>query len=94
MPKPILISNFPIVPPVTGVAGRAGPVANLYDTSGFFRTRSGSVKRARVEPGSQDEHLDQVFNLNKDFPPLTYPIPPKLDVDAVRALLVLSLIHI
>ena len=59
------------VPPVTGVGGSNGPYANLYDQSGFFRDRSGSQKRRRRD--GQDELLDSVFDLTRDFPPTNPP---------------------
>ena len=74
------------VPPVTGVGGSNGPYANLYDQSGFFRDRSGSQKRRRRD--GQDELLDSVFDLTRDFPPTNPPPRPALDVASIKSTLV------
>ena len=69
------------VPPVT--VGLSGPVANFFDRSGRFRSRTGSFKRFRP-----DDDPDNYFDLSRDFPPLTLPPPPTVDLSAIRALLV------
>ena len=81
--RPTPMSAF--IPPVTGVFGIASAVvANTYDSSGVFRTRSNSVKRRRRE----DEDSQSAFDLTRDSPPLTLPAPLTLDVSAIRALMV------
>jgi hypothetical protein len=84
--KPISLSSLAnFVPPVTGVNGSLAPVANNYDTSGNFqgRGRSGSVKRKRTE-----NEMDAVFDLGHDYPPLSGPPKPKLDLSVVKDLVV------
>ena len=74
------------VPPVTGVRGSNVPHANYFDKSGTFRNRSGSQKRPRRD--GQDELLDAVYDLTRDFPPVTNPERPALDVASIKQSLV------
>ena len=83
--RDILPRTF-VTPPVTGVRGNNGPYANFYDGSGTFRDRSGSQKRRRRD--GQDELLDAVYDLTKDFPPVTPPERPALDVASIKSHLV------
>jgi hypothetical protein len=84
-PIPLAAYSPDFVPPVTGVNGSLAPVANSYDTSGTFqnRGRSNSVKRPRM-----DETVDSVYDLSVDFPPLSLPQRPGLDLDKVKGLMV------
>ena len=87
--KPLLFRDIlpaNLVPPVTGVHGNNRPYANSFDQSRFFRDRSGSVKRPRRD--GQDELLDAVFDLTRDFPAPTPPDRPALDVAAIKSVLV------
>ena len=91
--KPILFRDFlpsVIVPPVTGVQGNNRPYANSFDRSRIFRDRTGSgVKRARNERNDgQDALLDAVYDLTRDFPPVSPPDRPALDVAAIKTVLV------
>ena len=75
------------VPPVTGVNGNYQPYANSFDTSRVFRDRAGSgVKRPRRD--GQDELLNSVYDLTRDFPAPSLPEKPALDVSSIKALLV------
>ena len=82
----------PFVPPATGTGGIAAAVTtNLFDFSGNFRNRLPSAtKRQRPDNwGSrEDEELHARFDLTRSFPPLVIPPPPKIDLPAVRALMV------
>jgi len=84
MAPPIPIGNF--IPPVTGVNGSLRPVANSYDASGNFRNRSASVKRRCVEQNGSE--LESVFDLSAPYPPLLLPETPRIDLAAVKDLLV------
>jgi len=76
-----------VVPPVTGVNGNNNPYANLFDRSGAFRDRAGSgTKRPRNE--GQEELLNSVYNLTRDFPPLELPGRPAVDVASIKSILV------
>ena len=76
-----------VVPPVTGVNGNNNPYANLFDRSGAFRDRAGSgTKRPRTD--GQEELLNSVYNLTRDFPPLELPGRPAVDVASIKAILV------
>ena len=83
MAPPIPIGQF--VPPVTGVNGFLAPVANSFDSSGTFRSRSASQKRRRGETG---DTLDAVFDLSANYPTISPPTVPTLDKGAIRELLV------
>jgi hypothetical protein len=84
MPKPMLI---PFIPPVT-IGGKSSPVvANLFDGSGNFRQRQGSVKRMRTEGGAGGSS-DNYYDLSKDSSVAMPPPIPKLDVGRIRDLLV------
>ena len=82
----------PFVPPATGTGGIAAAVTtNLFDFSGNFRNRLPSAtKRQRPDNwGSrEDEELHARFDLTRSFPPLGHPTPPKIDLPAVKALMV------
>ena len=82
----------PFVPPVTGTGGLAASVtANLFDFSGQFRNRldSGTKRRRPDNWGSREEEdLHARFDLTRNFPPLVVPPPPKIDLPAVKALMV------
>jgi hypothetical protein len=68
--KPIPLASLAnFVPPVTGVNGSLGPVANVYDDTGNFQSRgiSGSVKRKRMD------EVNAVFDLSQPYPPLVDP---------------------
>ena len=83
----------PFIPSATGTGGIAAAVtANLFDFSGNFRNRLPSAtKRQRPDNwGSrEDEELHARFDLTRSFPPLVIPPPPpKIDLPAVRALMV------
>ena len=88
--KPLLFRDIlptVIVPPVTGVHGSYRPYANSFDQSRIFRDRSGSgVKRPRND--GQNELLDAVYDLTRDFPPINPPEKPALDVAAIKTILV------
>jgi hypothetical protein len=86
-PPPLAAYSAEFVPPVTGVNGSSAPVANIYDSSGTFqnRGRANSVKRRRVT-----EEIDAVFDRSVDYPPLTMPERPNLDLDKVKGLLVVA----
>jgi hypothetical protein len=76
-----------IVPPVTGVNRNNNPYANLFDRSGAFRDRAGSgTKRLRTD--GQEELLNSVYNLTRDFPPLELPGKPAVDVATIKSILV------
>ena len=76
-----------VVPPVTGVNGNNNPYANLFDRSGAFRDRAGSgTKRPRTD--GQEELLNSVYNLTRDFPPLELPGKPAVDVASIKSILV------
>ena len=66
----------PFIPSATGTGGIAAAVtANLFDFSGNFRNRLPSAtKRQRPD--------------NWGSPPLGHPTPPKIDLPAVKALMV------
>ncbi len=89
--KPLLFRDILpptiVVPPVTGVNRNNSPYANLFDRSGAFRDRAGSgTKRPRRD--GQDELLDSVYNLTRDFPPLELPGKPAVDVATIKSILV------
>jgi hypothetical protein len=88
--KPLLFRDIlptVLVPPVTGVHGNNRPYANSFDHARVFRDRAGSgVKRARRD--GQDELLDAVYDLTRDFPPVVPPDRPALDVAAIKNVLV------
>ena len=89
--RPVLFNQirpvFVSVPPVTGVNGNNLPYANSFDASRTFRDRAGSgVKRARRD--GQDDLLNSVYDLTRDFPAPTFPDRPTLDVAAIKAVLV------
>ena len=77
MGKPIPLSQVggrpqvaPVtVPPVT--IGASGPVANFFDRTGRFRSRTSSYKRLRT-----DDDPDNVFNLSLNYPRLHFRRPP------------------
>ena len=81
----------PFVPPATGTGGIAAVTANLFDFSGQFRNQLPSgTKRHRLDNwGSrEEEELHARFDLTHSFPPLVVPPPPKIDLPAVKALMV------
>jgi hypothetical protein len=84
-PPPLGAYNPNFVPPVTGVSGSSVPVANVYDGTGNFqqRGRAGSFKRRRV-----DNEMDVMFDLSEDYPPLTQPPRPSLNMEKVKGLVV------
>jgi hypothetical protein len=84
-PPPLAAFSAEFVPPVTGVNGSPAPVANLYDTNGVFqgRGRANSVKRRRVT-----EEIDAVYDLSANYPPLTMPQRPMVDLEKIKGLLV------
>jgi len=86
-PTPIglFVPPIGITPPVSGIGGSSTPVSNLYDASGNFRNRTGSLKRRRTD---EEGYLDAYFDMSQPFPPPNYPSPPTVDVDAVKELLV------
>ena len=89
--KPLLFRDILpptiVIPPVTGVNRNNNPYANLFDRSGAFRDRAGSgTKRPRRD--GQDELLDSVYNLTRDFPPLEVPGRPAVDVATIKSILV------
>jgi hypothetical protein len=59
-------------------------VANNYDSSGIFagRQRSGSVKRHR------EEEIDMLYDLSAQYPPVSAPGKPTLNMGEVKTLLV------
>ncbi len=68
---PIPLGTF--IPPVTATYGRPAAVAsNRFDSSGNFRTRTGSFKRARV---GEEGDLDAAYKITRDYPP-PFPTPP------------------
>ena len=75
------------IPPITGVNNSLAPVANMFDPSGNFRSRTSSYKRRRGEDGGL---LDNVFDLSREFPPLRNPAPLALDTSGIKSLLVLA----
>jgi hypothetical protein len=84
MPKPMLIS---FILPVT-IGRKPSPVvANLFDGSGNFRQRQGSVKRLRTE-GGVGAATDSYYDLSRDATVAAPPSIPKLDVGRIRDLLV------
>ena len=85
MAPPIPIGLF--IPPITGVNNSLAPVANMFDPSGNFRSRTSSYKRRRGEDGGL---LDNVFDLSREFPPLRNPAPLALDTSSIKSLLVLA----
>jgi hypothetical protein len=89
--KPLLFKDIrPVhvpVPPVTGLNNSSAPYANSFDASRVFRERTGSgAKRPRRD--GQDELLNSVYDLTRDFPPPTVPDRPALDVAAIKSVLV------
>jgi len=87
--KPLLFRDIlsVTIPPVTGVHGNNRPYANSFDQTRVFRDRVGSgAKRTRRD--GQDELLDAVYDLTRDFPALTAPDRPVLDVAAIKTVLV------
>jgi hypothetical protein len=83
--KPIPLSTFSptFTPPVTGYRGSLAPVANSYDTSGHFRSRTGSAnKRPR------NEEIDIMYDLSQEYPPLAPPEKPSLNIREIKNLLV------
>ncbi len=81
---PIPLGTF--IPPVTGTYGRPAAVAsNRFDSSGNFRTRTGSFKRARV---GEEGDLDAAYNITRDYPPLSNPPKPLFDSESIKALMV------
>ena len=86
MGKPIPLSQVGVpaavvIPPVT--VGGSGPLANFFDRSGRFRSRTASYKRPRT-----DDDPDNFFDLSRDFPQLTLPPPPAVDVGGIKSLLI------
>ena len=89
--KPLLFRDILpakiFVPPVTGLNGNNRPYANSFDHSRVFRDRAGSgVKRARQE--GQENLLDAVYDLTRDFPAVNAPERPALDVASIKSVLV------
>jgi len=88
--KPLLFRDMlpvNLIPPVTGVNGNNRPYANSFDRSRVFRDRVGSgAKRPRND--GQDQLLDAVYDLTRDYPALTPPDRPALDVAAIKTVLV------
>ncbi len=80
MAPPTPIGSF--IPPVTGLNKNLRPFANNFDESGFFRSRTGSVKRRR--PNSPPTEIENRFDLAQQYPPLVYPDRPGIDLAAVR----------
>ena len=85
MAPPIPIGLF--IPPITGVNNSLAPVANMFDATGTFRSRTRSYKRRRGEDGGS---MDNIFDLSRDFPPLRNPAPLAVDTSGIRGLLVLA----
>lgn len=85
MAPPVPIGLY--VPPVTGVKGSSAPVANSFDSSGLFRSRSGSQKRQRTD---SEAEIDMAFDIGRDYPKLLLPKEPTLDIQGVQSLLVLA----
>jgi hypothetical protein len=72
-------------PPVTGLNGDYLPYSNSFDSSGAFRSRTGSgIKRARTE---SEMERDALYVLSKDYP-LICPDKPALDPAKIKSLLV------
>ena len=65
--------------------GASGAVANFFDLTGRFRSRTASVKRPRP-----NEDPDSVFDFSRDYPPLVMPPHPAVDLSTVKSLLVES----
>jgi hypothetical protein len=85
--KPIPLSAFSpsFTPPVTGYRGSLAPVANMYDQSGTFRARTGSANKRLC-----NEEIDLLFDRSQEYPPLTPPEKPALNVEEIRKLLVVA----
>jgi hypothetical protein len=85
--KPIPLAAFcpDFIPPVTGVNGSLAPVSNSYDASGNFdsRSRIGSISKKR-----RIGEIDGIFDLSKQYPPLTDPPRPSYDLNEMKTLLV------
>jgi hypothetical protein len=78
---------IPFIPPVT-IGGKSSPVvANLFDGTGNFRQRQGSVKRLRTEGGG-GASSDSYYDLSREASVAVPPPIPKLDVGRIRDLLV------
>ena len=58
-------------------------MANFFDKSGRFRSRTASYKWPRT-----DDDPDNFFDLSRDFPQLTLPPPPAVDVGGIKSLLI------
>ena len=88
--KPLLFRDIlpaGLIPPVTGVNGNFRPYANSFDQTRIFRDRTGSgAKRPRRD--GQNELLDAVYDLTRDFPAVSPPDRPALDVAAIKTVLV------
>jgi len=89
--KPLLFRDILppqiIVPPVTGLNGNNRPYANSFDQGRVFRERTGSgIKRARRD--GQDDLLDAVYDLTRDFPAVNAPERPASDVASIKTVLV------
>ena len=83
-PTPINFFSPDLCPPVTGLNQNLRPYANSFDQSGNFRPRTASVKRRRAEQGE----LDMVYDLSKEYPPLSFPNKPVVDLEKVKGLMV------
>ena len=59
--------------------------SNLFDPSDNFRPRSNS-KRRRTDNSNYD--LDDRFDLTRDFPPLTVPDKPCIDLESIAELMI------
>ena len=73
-------------PPVTGLNGDYLPYSNSFDTSGAFRSRTGSgIKRARTE---SEMERDTLYVLSREYPPppLICPDKPALDPVKIKSL--------
>jgi hypothetical protein len=85
--KPIPLAAYleDHIPPVTGVAGSAAPVANTFDSSGTFQSRGrvNSFKRKRM-----DNEIDMVYDRSVEYPPLTTPPRQGLEMEKVKGLMV------
>jgi len=89
--KPLLFKDIrPVtvtIPPVTGLNKNSQPYATNFDSSRTFRDRTGSgAKRPRRD--GQDELLNAVYDLTRDFPPPNLPDRPALDVASIKTVLV------
>jgi len=84
MAPPTPIGSF--IPPVTGIHSLA-PVANRFDTTGNFRSRTGSYKRKK--PGESGAY-EEIFDLSREYPPPVYPKAPGMDIETVKSLLILA----